>query len=58
MAFSNTGTKTGGNASRPANQLAIAASYAAEVANAVAASRRRVSCETSPASRSSPSTSS
>ena len=49
--------KRSGNVSRPRNQVAMAVSYAAVVANASAASLRRVSADSSPVSRSSSRTS-
>ena len=52
----NDSVSCSGNRSLRANHVAIAASYAALVANASAASARRVSSDTSPCSRSSRST--
>ena len=52
-AFAKLGMKRSGNASRPRNQVAIAVSYAAVVANASAARRRLVSEESRPVVRSS-----
>jgi hypothetical protein len=54
--LSSATTSVSGNGSRSANHVAIAASYAAVVANASAASSRRVSDESEPDDRSSSST--